>query len=402
MKYTYVAYRADGSVVNGVIEAGSESDAQKSLRAGGMFPQSVQAVLQRRPARGSLLAGGRLRQLTAFTRQMSVLVSSGTPLADAIAAVKRQMRDPSWRALLEDISEQVEQGASLSDAMARHPRHFDAVYRSLIEAGESGGDMKQLLDRLGAITRQQLVVKNTITGAMVYPLLLITVSMGVLLGLVLFVLPRFETLFETLNAPLPPTTGAMIAVASFLRGNLWEVGVGLFVAGAGGVVFLRSARGLAMIDTLSIAVPLIGPVVRSFKVARLVRVIGILLEARVPLLETLAVARSCAGNAHYEALIDSAEARVQRGESFSEALRDTPLVDQSIAEAIYNGEQTGRVGEVLVTLSDMMDEDNSILVRTLTSVLEPVILALLGVVVGAVALSLFLPLFDLTASTGAH
>jgi type II secretory pathway component PulF len=157
-----------------------------------------------------------------------------------------------------------------------------------------------------------------------------------------------------------------------------------------------------MIDTLSIAVPLIGPVVRSFKVARLVRVIGILLEARVPLLETLAVARSCAGNAHYEALIDSAEARVQRGESFSEALRDTPLVDQSIAEAIYNGEQTGRVGEVLVTLSDMMDEDNSILVRTLTSVLEPVILALLGVVVGAVALSLFLPLFDLTASTGAH
>lgn len=402
MKYAYVAYRNDGSIARGQIEAGSESEAQKSLRAGGMFPESVEAVTQRTPSRGPLFSGGRLRQLTAFTRQMSVLVSSGTPLADAISAVKRQMRDPSWRAMLEDVSEQVEQGASLSDAMGRHPRHFDTVYRSLIEAGESGGDMKQLLDRLGAITRQQLVVKNTITGAMVYPLLLITVSMGVLIGLVLFVLPRFETLFETLNAPLPPTTGAMIAAASFLRGNAWEVGLGVLVTGVVSGLFIRSARGLMMIDTLAITAPLIGPVVRSFKVARLVRVIGIMLEARVPLLETLSVARSCAGSARYEALIDSAETRVQRGESFSDALRETPLIDQTIAEAIYNGEQSGRVGEVLVTLSDMMDEDNAILVRAITSILEPVILAMLGVVVGAVALSLFLPLFDLTASTGAH
>ncbi|MGP1272670.1 MAG: type II secretion system F family protein [Phycisphaerales bacterium] len=404
MNFAYRAFKSDGTVVEGDIAAPSRAEAERMLRANGLFPESLDAQTARKHS-GSRLAGvlrmGRLRWLTSFTRQMTVLTASGTPVVDALEAVERQTADDHWRGIVADVRQRVEQGESLGDAMGRHPQVFDAVYRSLVSAGESGGDMQQILERIAALTRQQMVTKNAVTGAMVYPALLLVVSSGVLVGLIVQVLPRFEELFETLNAPLPPMTAALMRVSSLIRGHWLEIAVGLAVGIASLWFYLRSPSGVAFRHRFVVRAPMFGPTVRSFKVAQLVRIMGVLLHARVPLLETLAIARQGAGNMLYADLIERASSRVERGETMSDAFRGSDLVPSSVAEAIRNGEQSGRMGEVLVVLADMMDEDNSILVRSLTSVLEPLILTVLGVLVGGVALSLFLPLFDLTASTGA-
>ncbi|MEM1072492.1 MAG: type II secretion system F family protein [Planctomycetota bacterium] len=403
MKFRYEAFNPDGSTASGEIEADSRGDAEQAIRAQGKFPSVVVASTQRSSAsaRGGMQLGqSKLRQLTAFTRQLTVLISSGTPLVDAIEATERQTPAGPWRDVICDVRSHVERGESLSAAMARYPTRFDSVYRSLIQAGESGGDMKRILDRLGAMSRQTQVVQNTVMGAMLYPALLLLVSGGVLIGLFLSVLPRFEQLFESLNAPLPPTTAFLIDSSAFIRGNAVWIIAGLVAVVAGVVLAVRSDAGRKSIQRLIVRLPVIGSAVQAFVVARLARVLGVMLEAKVPLLESLAVAQVSARHVEYEAIIAHATSKVERGESLSDAIEDGFLIPASLAEAIRNGEQTGRVGEILVVLADMLDEDNAILTRSLTSVLEPLILSLLGIIVGGVALSLFVPLFDLTASTG--
>lgn len=404
MNYSYKAFKPDGSIAEGEIEASSTSEAERILRANGLFPERIGSSSGSRrssnPLAG-LMRPSRLRWLTAFTRQMTVLTASGTPIVDALAAVERQTADEHWRGVVLDVRTRVEQGEGLAEAMARHPMVFDSVYRSLISAGESGGDMQHILERIAALTRQQMVTRSAVIGAMVYPALLLTVSTGVMVGLVLQVLPKFEELFETLDAPIPASTAVLMAVSSFARSNIIALSIGLVALLLAGVWALRSRSGCLFRQRIAVQMPLIGTTVRSFKVAQLVRVMGVLLHARVPLLETLGIARDSANNVLYADLVDRASSKVERGETMSDAFRGSPLINESVAEAIRNGEQSGRMGEVLIVLADMMDEDNAILVRSLTSVLEPLILSLLGVLVGGVALSLFLPLFDLTASTGA-
>jgi type II secretory pathway component PulF len=403
MKFRYEAFNTDGSVVTGEIEADSRTHAEQEIRAQGRFPSEVvpgSAGAAATKRRGLQIGRNRLRDLTPFTRQLTVLISSGTPLVDAIAAAERQTSPGVWRDTIADVRAHVERGETLSAAMARHPSRFDAVFRSLIQAGESGGDMKTILERLTAMSRQQQVVQSTILGALMYPTLLLVVSGGVLVGLFVKVLPRFEELFDTLNAPLPPTTAILIDSSALVREQALWLGLGAAAVIAGVVAYFRSTAGREATQRVLIRLPVIGSAVRSFVVARLTRVLGVMLEAQVPLLESLAVAKASARNMEYSSLIEAATRRVERGEALSDSIDDGFLIPASLAEAIRNGEQTGRVGEVLVVLADMLDEDNAIVARSATSILEPVILVLLGLVVGAVALSLFLPLFDLTASTG--
>lgn len=403
MKFSFEAFNPDGSTVSGEIEADTREEAEQAIRAQGRFPSSVSAnggVRASSPARRLELGKNKLRQLTAFTRQLTVLLSSGTPLVDAIEATERQTPPGAWRDVIADVRAHVERGESLAAAMSRHPSRFDSVYRSLIQAGESGGDMRQILERLAAMSRQQQVVQNTVVGAMVYPALLLLVSGGVLVGLFVSVLPRFQELFDTLNAPLPPTTAFLIECSAVVRGNAALISVGAVALVVCVRVFARSQSGVGLFQRVLVRLPVVGAAARSFVVARLARVLGVMLEAKVPLLDSLRVAQAGARHAEYEAILEAATTRVERGEALSDSIEDGFLIPASFAEAVRNGENNGRVGEVLVVLADMMDEDNAILARSITSILEPGILTLLGVVVGGVALSLFLPLFDLTASTG--
>lgn len=403
MNYRYTAYTKDGTKQSGLKEASSESEARALIQADGLYVDTIteQGRSESNAPRHNVFSGSKLRHVAGFTRQMAVLITSGTPIVQALEAVERQTNDAKWRAVVSDLRDHVEEGRPLAEAMSHHTDAFDEVYRAMIAAGESGGNFESILDRLTKIVRQELSIKNNVTGAMVYPALLVSVASGVLILLAFTVLPRFKELFETLNTPIPATTQIIMVASEYAKSYWWAILIVLGGAGFGVYSWLGTGKGRRTFHTFQVRVPVFGKVIRDFKTAKFARVLGVLMEAKVPLLESLEIAQGSANNVLYEELIASAQDKVERGESMSDAFSGSPLLPSSVSEAIRNGEQTGRVGEVLMSLADIMDEDNDIVVRSLTSIIEPLILTVLGVFVGFIALSLFLPLFDLTASTGA-
>lgn len=401
MKFHYNAFDRNGRAVDGVIDAASVAEASETLRRDGMF---VSSLVEAEGA-GAAAAKGRrgrikLRHVVVFMRQLSVLISTGTTVVEALAALERQAQEEAWRRVVADVRSRVEEGTPLSEALAAHPSCFDPVCRSLVAAGESGGKLDVMLDKLASLLRQQQHVRSTVIGALIYPALLIVVSVSVLGAMLGFVMPRFAGLFQTLDMPLPPTTKALMAISNGLVSYWWGVVPGLAAAVVGLALWLRTEGGRRVLHTFLARAPQIGRITRSFATARIVRLLGVLLQSRVPLLEALELTRQSCTNVLYAELLRRTEDAVTRGDSISTVMSGSDLVHPSVSEAVRNGERSGRVGEVMLNMADFLDEDNTVVIRSLTSILEPVILIVLGLVVGVVALSMFLPLFDLTAMTG--
>lgn len=400
MKYRYDGLSPDGSPTRGALEASSERDAQETLRKRGIFVTSVTESSAAAPQTGS--AGGRasVKELSHFLRQLAVLVSTGTTLVESISALERQTPEGPWREVILDIRRRVEEGAQFSDALACHPRCFDAVCRSLIAAGESGGRLPEMLERLANLVRQQQKTRSTIIGALVYPALLICVSGGVIASMLFFVLPRFEGLFQSLGAPVPPSTRVLLDLAAFLRGN-WHWLIGTVVGSVVGArLWLQTPAGVRGFHGALVKLPMIGKVFQAFATARMARVLGVLLEGKVVLLDALKLARESSGNVCFADMLGEAADQVSRGESMSAVFVSSGLVPGTVCEAVRSGERTGRIGPVLSSVADYMDEDNEVVVRTVMGIIEPIILIGLGVVIALLSASMFLPLFDLTSATG--
>ena len=409
MKFAYQAVDSAGKVVSDSVDAADEQEALDNLRRRGLFVSEVRptapgaplAYARRGPGGGKrkrMGAGRRLKNMVMFTRQLSVLVASGTPLVQALGALERQTKDAAWRQVVTSVRVRVEEGTTLAEAMADHPQAFDAVARSLIAAGESGGSFDVMLDRLAILCRKQLHVRSAVVGALIYPTLLICVAVGVLALMLLFVLPRFAELFETLDVELPPVTQLLMTCSELLRGYWWAIPLGGGAALVGGRYWMKTEAGRRAVDAGMLRLPGVGGVVRSFAVARIARVLGVLLAGRVPLLEALGLARQTVSNSRYVELVARAEDAVTRGSNVSTVFAATDLVSPALCEAIRAGEQSGQIGPLLLNIADFLDEENEVVVKSLTSILEPVILIALGLVVGLVALSMFMPLFDLTAA----
>ena len=417
MKFTYEAFDAAGKAVSGSTEAPDQNEAMEVLRRQGLYVTSVQAAGGDAPSGATALSyaatagGGRrrmsrrnqLKNMALFTRQLSVLMTSGTPLVQALGSLERQSNEKVWREVVGALRARVEEGATLAQAMESQSDVFDPVCRSLIAAGESGGSFDQMLERLAALTRRQMHVRNAVVGALIYPALLVFVAVGVLATMLLFVLPRFASLFETLDVALPPTTKMLMALSDALRSYWWAVPLLGIVGGFLGQAWMRSDGGRRWFDTIVLRLPMVGPILKSFAVARIARVLGVLLNGKVPLLEALSLARHTARNVNYVELVARAEESVMKGGSVSAAFAAGDLVSPSLCEAIRSGEQSGQMAPLLLSIADFLDEDNEVILKSLTSILEPVILIVLGLLVGFVALSMFMPLFDLTSMTqGAH
>lgn len=407
MKYRYTAFDKSGRSVRDTVEAPDKSEATELVRKRGLFVTEMTEAGRRETSAPAARRGSvRLKDLANFSRQMAVLVSTGTPLVEAMEALERQSPEGPWREVVADVRKRVEEGKQLSEAMEAHPDVFDGICRSLVAAGESGGKLDAMLERLARLTRQQQKVRSSLVGAMVYPCLLIVVGLVVMCVMIGFVMPRFEGLFKTLGAPLPPSTEALMAGGEFLRGYWWAVAGGIGFGAAGLKFWLASPSGRLFMDGLLVGLPQVGKVTRSFATARVARVLGVLLEGKVALLDALRLTRQATGNTRYAALIERVEDAVTRGESVSAALgapasEGPNLISPAVCEAVRSGEKTGQIGPVLLSVAEAMDEDNEVLMKSLTSLIEPLILVGLGVMVGVVAISMFLPLFDLTAAGGA-
>lgn len=405
MKLAYRAFDKSGREVTDTIEAPDVVEATQSLRQRGLFVTEMDDAAAAPAAKrvGMRIRQSRrqqLRSLAMFTRQLHVLVMSGTQLVQALGALRRQVRPGPLREVISGVRKSVEEGSPLAEAMAEYPQYFDKVYCSLIAVGESSGDLSAMLDRLARLTQKRLHVRNCIVGALMYPALLVTAATVVLGILLTFVIPRFAMLFKALDVPLPDSTRVLIALSEGLRSYWWA----LVILVVGGVIALKlwraSPAGKRAMDTIVLKVPRVGSIVRSFATARITRLLGLLLDSQVPVLEALRLTRGGARNVHYADLVTRAEEAVSQGQPISSAFRQSDLISPSICEAITSGEQSGQVGPLLLNIADFLDEENEVVVRSLTSIIEPVILILLGFLVAFVALSMFMPLFDLTAMAG--
>ncbi|MCZ6836439.1 MAG: type II secretion system F family protein [Planctomycetota bacterium] len=403
MRLAYQAMDKSGRVVNDVIEASNLLEATDMLRRSGLFvttlnETSAQAAKQVRSARKSSGPKGKLKNVAMFTRQLSVLVSTGTPLVQSIAALEKQSKDLEWRMVVGGLRERIEGGESFAKALQAYPNQFDPIYRSLVEAGETSGQLGEMLRRLSQLSRQRMHIRNIVLGAMMYPLILIMVAVIVLGVLIGFVLPRFTDLFETLDAALPPTTQFLLLLSEFVRSYWWGLIPALFGVGFGIVYAIRSESGRRTLDVISLRIPKFGQIFRNFATARMTRLLGILLESKVSLLESLTLTREGCTNTKYKELLIEAEEVVTRGENLSSALARSEFIDPTIAEAVRCGEESGQMGSVLLNISEFMDEENEVVLKSLSSIIEPIILIVLGVLVGIVAISMFMPLFDITSS----
>jgi type II secretory pathway component PulF len=335
-----------------------------------------------------------------FSRQLYALVHSGTPLAQGLGALERQAANPHWRAIIGDIRVRLESGSSLSEAMKAHPSCFDTVYVHMISAGESSGKLTVLLDRLATLTRKRAHTINTVRSAMAYPILLGSVSVVVLAAMMLFVIPRFAAMFNDMGIPLPTMTAIMIAVSAWLRQFWWALLIALAGGGVGLKYYFASPGGQRLWDGFVLRVPRVGTIVRSFITARIVRLLGLLTDSHLPIQEILRLTRLTTTNALYADLLARAEETVAHGEPISTAFKDSSLISPSVYEAIRSGEQSGQVGPLLLELADFLDEENETTLKSLTSIIEPILLVLMAGMVGVIAMSIFLPLFDVTEMLG--
>jgi len=402
MILTYEAVDAAGKRSHDVVEARDRTEAADLLRRRGLFVTNLapQAASSRSRAASRPAARGRLplKTLALFTRQMAMLLRAGSGLVPALAAIKRQMAHPRQAAILGRLITDLEDGTTLTDALRRHPHTFDAVYCAILAAGEASGSLAPMFERLAGIVGSQRTMRKKIVGAVAYPVLLMAMCLSILNVLMFFVLPRFAGMFKQLGVTVPPTTALLLQTGEALR-NHWPMLLALTLGAAALAAWaVRTEGGQQWLADVQLRLPLLGRLRSRLIQAQVFRTMGTLLVSRVGVLDTLELVRQSTRNTRYQRLFDGLESAVTSGGQLSQAFEASGLVEPAICQAVHTGEDSGALGDALNYCADVLDENNTELISMLTRLIEPVILITMGLVVGAVAISLFLPLFDLTSA----
>lgn len=336
-----------------------------------------------------------LQERVNFTTQMAMMVGAGVSLSSAMQSITRQCQNATMRVALAEIQDDVLGGSSLSASLRKHPRLFDPAYVATVAAGEASGRMQQVLTQLAELQRADLRLRRTISGMLVYPLLLTVVSLAVVTTLVIFVLPRFATIFEQYEIALPLVTQLLMGMANEARARwwLWVPLIGVGVAGV--VAMVVSEKGREVFDKALLRTPGLKRVTQALIGARACRLLGMLVMSGVPLVEALRLLRLAIRNSVFRGLMIDLEDAVSNGRSLSDALEGNEALPPSAVELIATAEKTGRLGEVSQMMGVHYDEEGQTLARQLVSMLEPIITIVMGGFVAVVVLAVMLPVFDI-------
>lgn len=411
--FQYEAMNSVGKSVKSSVEAASSEDAITKIRAMGNFPTKIKEVAgksgkaKRGSASSSANAAGAssarkgarrvgkvpAKLLTQFTRQLSTLQNAGLPILRALRILEEQQKPGAMRIAVRLVAEDVEAGSSLSEAMARHPKAFDRLYTNMIRAGELGGVLDLILQRLAEFMEQSQALKRKVVGAMIYPIAVMTFAFLIVSGLLMFVVPQFKTIFGDMGEKMPAATQTLIDLSDWMSGGgfLWIVVVlGVMIVTA---KLLRKTEGGAFfLDKVKLKVPILGRIVGKSSVARFSRTLGTLLSAGVPILDALAITADTAGNEVYSRAIRSVRESIREGESIAKPLRQAKVVDSMVVNMIDVGEETGELDKMLDKVADTYEDEVETLVSSLVSLLEPIMVITLGVIVGFIVVALFMPM----------
>lgn len=340
------------------------------------------------------------KQLTQFTQQLSVLMDAGLPVVRSLKILANQMKPSMLKYQVAEVAEDVETGSSLSEALSKHPKTFDKLYVNMIKAGEAGGVLDVILQRLATFMERMEALKRKIVGASIYPVVVICIAIGVVFAIMKFIVPKFADVFKSVGVTMPPMTQFLMACSEFVE-NYWFVLLAVpVVVWFGLKAWTRTKGGRYTMDKLKITAPLVGPIVKKSVIARFCRTLGTLLQSGVPILEALKIVQNATGNEVIGDAIQKVHDSIREGESIAEPLAQSGVFDDLVINMIDVGEETGELDKMLLKIADNFDAEVDAAVSALMSILEPMLIVGLGFTVGFIVVALFLPLISLLQGIG--
>ncbi len=405
--FTYEAMNSVGQPVKDDVEAGTSEEAIAKVRAMGYFPTKIKEKTGKkgaaRAASGAAAAplakrravGGVPRKLLCqFTRQLSTLIDAGMPILRSLRILEQQQKPGMLRVAIRIVSEDVEGGATLSEALGRHPKAFDRLYVNMVRAGELGGVLDVILQRLADFMERSQALKRKVMGAMVYPVAVITFATAIVMFIMVYVVPNFQKVFADMGEDLPGVTKLLMSMSSWIKNDFgWVI---ILAIPAGFWLLLRliklSNGGRYFVDNMKLHTPIMGTIVSKTAIARFTRTLGVLLTAGVPILEALQITRNTAGNEVYARALNNVHDGIREGESFAEPLRQAKIVEPMVVNMIDVGEETGELDRMLDKVADTYDEEVEVLVSGMVALMEPVMVITLGLIIGFIVIALFMPM----------
>ena len=423
-KFDYVALDSRGQETRGSIDAGSPGEASAALRKNGLFATSVTASGKSSGAApaaaakggaaaktGSKKKGGLKlfaktsvdsKLLMIFTRQLATLIDAGLPLLKGLEVLGKQEKDEVLRRIISNLSEAVQGGSTFSESLGQHPKIFSRLFVNMVKAGELGGVLEVVLNRLAEFQEKAQKLKNKVVSAMTYPVIVLGIAMLILVFLLTFIVPKFEQIFKDLlgNKPLPDLTRFVMGLSATAVSN-WYILVLLAVGAAVGWKSLNSSeKGRVFIDKTVLKLPLFGDLMRKSSISRFTRTLGTLVTSGVPILQALLITRETAGNSIVAEAVMKVHDAVKEGESIVTPLEASGVFPAMVISMVDVGEETGQLPDMLLKIAEVYDDEVDSTVDALTALLEPLMIVFLAVVVGTIVVALFMPMVELLKNMG--
>jgi type IV pilus assembly protein PilC len=422
--FQYSALDAKGEQTTGVVSANSEAEAIQQLRTKGLYPTQIneegkgkkgkaaapikgKAKAKAKSSKSSL--GGRVKpkNLMIFTRQLATLIDSGLPLLRSLTVLEKQEPNPVLRATVGALAENVQGGSTFSESLAQHPKIFNKLYVNMVKAGELGGVLEIVLNRLAEYQEKAQKLKNKIVSAMVYPVIVMFIAVAILVFLMIFIVPKFKEMFANTDQDLPLISKIVFGTSEFFLAsavgpipNVVFVFILIFIGFTLFNMWGRTKGGRKAIDTIKLKMPVLGDIQRKSAVSRFSRTLGTLVTSGVPILQALNITRDTAGNVVISQAIEKVHEAVKEGETIVTPLQASGVFPNMVISMVDVGEETGQLPEMLLKVADVYDDEVDNAVTALTSILEPIMIVILALIVGSVVFALFLPLIKMISTMG--
>lgn len=410
--FQFEALDNTGAEVKDTIDATSVDEAHAKVRQMGYFVTKLnekgkkkkKSPAQKKAAgkRKKSFSLGRVssKQLTIFTRQFSTLQDAGLPVLRSLKILEGQCKPGPLKNTLGDVVEDIESGLALSEALNRHPKVFDRLYVNMVKAGEAGGALEVILQRLADFKEKSQSLKRRVTGAMVYPVVVIMVAGGILFFIMYWIVPKFKKIFADFGIELPGMTIMLINISDYIVDYFWTIPLALFGLWVLNKLIRKFHRGRYVLDWCKLRVPVMGAIIEKVIVARTMRTLGTLVASGVPILEALIICRDTSMNAVFERAYQKVYDSIREGESIAAPLKETRVVNDMVVNMIDVGEETGDLDGMLYKIADNYDEEVDVMVEGMVSLMEPLMIVFLGLVIGFIVIALFMPLIKLLNELG--
>jgi type IV pilus assembly protein PilC len=396
--YKYETKNAAGKVSSGVISAPNLAAASQQLRARGEFILALQPADGDGRGKGgfSITFGPGAKDVQNFTSQLAVMIRAGISLRAAIEGISEQATNPKFKQMLIQMKKDVESGKQFSDALMRYPKQFSPLYVNMVKASELSGGFAKMLDRIAGYLTDQIETAAMVKGAMIYPGIIGTLAVGTTVFLLTFVLPRFMVIFQGKEQALPAPTRLLLATSNFMRGYWYIIIAGVGAGIWGFSMMLKTDWGRIWWDKVKLTIPLFKKLFRALYISRSLHTMGQLINAGVPMLDVISITADISGNALYRRMWRAVYGAVKQGKKISAPLQKSPLLPKSVVQMISAGEESGKLGEVLDEVSEFYSRELKNVIKSVTAMIEPLMIVIMGGMVGFIAMSIILPIFKLS------